>query len=322
MVAITFNRNLSSTPNNISLWLFVCIQHGWTLAPQQGNYLLCPQRAEELWLFCFLLLHLIILFHLLLLVDWSIDGISLQIWIFHDSSLNNCKLVKSPTTYASVSRQWVRHRKHSSRCKCAHVENYGCTALSIYKSSYQTPSRWVTMFPREQNNRNEKQLHCQSHQNLTIVPSISSSSYPLGKVWMNKFTTYDYCWPKCSNKGAFIVTAYSLSRSQVVLEFIQAVPERQENSLDRSPVNHKTNTRTHTYHSLTHSHFHTQRKSSLQSSNENGQWEETGEKESMRRNRKLLSSDKCRPLCSYSCITPLEPLINLLDWLVVSSQFR
>lgn len=135
-----------------------CLYTAWldTVAPQQGNYLLCPQRAEELWLFCCLLLHLIILFHLLLLVDWSIDGISLQIWIFHDSSLNNCKLVKSPTTYASASRQWVTRRKHSSRCKCAHFENYwGCTALRIYKSSYQTPSRWVTMFPREQNNRRE-----------------------------------------------------------------------------------------------------------------------------------------------------------------------
>lgn len=42
------------------------------------------------------LLHLIILFHLLLLVDRSIDGMSLQIWILHDSSSKNCKLVKVP----------------------------------------------------------------------------------------------------------------------------------------------------------------------------------------------------------------------------------
>lgn len=81
--------------NKQHITMAICLPTIWldTVAPQQCNYLLCPQRAEELWLFCSLLLHLIILFHLLVLVDQSIDETSLQILIFHDS-LSNCKLAK------------------------------------------------------------------------------------------------------------------------------------------------------------------------------------------------------------------------------------
>lgn len=157
----------------------VCLRTTWldTVAPQQCNYLLCWQRRAVIILLPPSTPHYSVSFTAACgpIHRWNKPAI----WIFHDSSLNNCKLVKSPTNYASASR-----RKHSSRCECAHVESYwGCMALSIYKSSYQTPSRWVTVSPREQRGewKTAAMRVCQSCKILISIPSVPSYSFPLGK---------------------------------------------------------------------------------------------------------------------------------------------
>lgn len=69
-----------------------------------------------------------------------------------------------------------------------------------------------------------------------------------------------------------LAVTYSLSRSQVVLKSIPAVPEREEYTLDKSPVNH-------THHPLTHS----------SKCREQRQWEETGK--NLGGDRKKIPSD-------------------------------
>lgn len=70
-------------------------------------------------------------------------------WLF----IKELQIGKSPTNYTSLSRQWDKRHKHSNTYEPSLGESYGSrggTALSVYKSNYQTPSQWVNVIPREQ----------------------------------------------------------------------------------------------------------------------------------------------------------------------------
>lgn len=152
-----------------------------TVASQESKYLLCPQKAEELLLFSSLLLQLIILFHLLLLVDHPIDEISLKIWIFHDSSLNNGKLVKSPTNYTSESiavNTAVGANVHIQKATegVRMLASINPVTINTFLVSYCVPKPATGVIDKTAALR-----FCQSCKTLIGIPSNSNYSFTLGK---------------------------------------------------------------------------------------------------------------------------------------------
>lgn len=255
-------------------------------------------------------LYLIIPIYLLLLVNRSIHGMSLKIWILHGSSSKNCKLVKK---IPQMRHLWADNETSA-------INTAVCTNVHLVKApAAEGAQLWASinpitkhlpgelMWPLESNRRQWKAValrFCQSHK-ISISMHVSSSSFPLKNAdglrcssqilptnvsscillkWTLWILAVTWIWElncfKCIHKirllliylkepslvlstHLLLAITCSLSRSQVVLESIQTVPERQEYTLNGSPVNH----------TLTISHSHTL--FSLQS--ENRDREEDGE---------------------------------------------